>query len=344
MSVTIPENIGKGLSNMDKLEATLQAIVDSIAAVNVSSLVAKKVTLNGKAYTPVNFGANLAAAVTSANSGPFNCAGLLSGTFIVNPDGSGAQTIQLAFTKGTSLSGANPSLDISAGADNKFKISVDGDVAEEVTLTLAGLNSGAAIAAEMQTKIRALGGSKTTVTVTHNEGGNAKYLITSSTNGSGSRVVITPATANNVTEELKIGATDGGTETTGTGAAANAAAFSTNEVATWINANTTGLVASNVAGKLVITSDTTGKDSSIVMGNSTLKTVLGIPDATTAFGAQGLGVSNQAANTYKVCATLNGATDAAAKGLSIKDRTVSGFNILCETTAAVDAIDLLINP
>ena len=380
MAVVIPENIGKGLSRMDELEETLQALADAVVenvsltaveadvlqletdmgiaeidilnleAINTARLAAI-VTLNGKTNTPISFTVNTAAVVTSTQSQPYNLASVGTGcTVIVTPDGGAIQTVTITFTAGTSLSGTTPSLDISGGADSKFKIQVDGDTAEEVTLDLTaggGINTGAKIAAEMQTKIRALGGRKAAVTVSHNNAGNAKYLITSAMLGTQSAIVITRATGSNVTEELKIGVADGGTEAIGlslSSAIANAAAVTGAEMVALINANTTAITATYAATKIVLTSDTTGKDSSIVMGNSTLKTVLGLADAAEGFGAQGLGGVAMLDSNFIVCATLRGATVPAAKCLSIITPTTAGFKILCETAAATDEVSLLINP
>ena len=347
MSVTIPENIGKGLSKMPELEETLQALADAIDAVTGSTLVTGKVRLNGLAYTPVSFVSNIPAILTSTvHPATYDLSSLLTGTFIVNPDADGAQTITLAFTKGTSQSAGTPSTDISAGIDSKFKISVDGDVAETVTLDLTaagGLDSGAKIATEMQTKIQALGVNKAAVTVSYNAGSSGKYLVTSGTYGHDSRVVITAATTGNITEELKIGAIDLGTETVGTGMAGNPAVATADEFVTWINANTTKLTVSNVGGYITLTSDTAGRTSSIVMGNSTLKTVLGFADTAAAYGAQGLGKANMADANYLVTATLDGATSLASLNLSITNKTTNGFNIRCETTASTEYVALHVN-
>ncbi|MHB9004723.1 MAG: hypothetical protein ACYC6C_11790, partial [Coriobacteriia bacterium] len=68
-----------------------------------------------------------------------------------------------ALAAGYETGAATPSTNISAGTATTFQIAVDADVVapivyNSVTLTLAGLNTGALIAAAMQTAIRALGG------------------------------------------------------------------------------------------------------------------------------------------------------------------------------------------
>jgi len=367
MAINIPKNIGKGFSNLDKLEAVLNQIKNdieaipnldytaAIAAINVAILALQadspttfKITLNGKALTPISFIDDTPAILKSTEIGMYDLSIVGSGgTIIINADGSGVQTVTINFTAGTSVSDATPSTDISAGEDKKFMISVDGDEAEEVELDLtadSGLDSGIKIATEMQTKIQALGGNKTAVTVTYNDVVAGKYAIVSGTLGTGSSVVITPAALNNVTEELKIGVDVDGVETAGTGAVANSVEVLPAEIAAAINAGTTGLVASvDADGYIVLTSDTSGIESSILMGDSTLKTVLGLANAAVAFGAQGLGFDANFANAnYFVSATLNDATSIAGKCLSITDRTVSGFNVRCETAAATDDVDLII--
>jgi len=302
-----------------------------------------KITLNGGTYTPVVFGSATAATVTSTVTEPFDLTGVGDGgTILLNPDGKGQDTATVNFTAGTSLSGESPSTDISAGVDKKFNISVDGDVAEEVELTLAGLNSGAGIAAAMEAGIRALGGSKASVTVTYNAGASGKYLITSATSGTGSSVVITEAADFSITEELKIGTVAGGIETAGTGDVANAAAATAAEIAAVINTDIAGVEATVSAGKVVITSDTTGASSTLVFGDSTLKTAVGFANALTAYGAEGLGLTDMADADYAVAATLTGASNLAGKCLSINSLTTTGFRVYCETAAATDDVFLII--
>jgi len=111
----------------------------------------------------------------------------------------------------------NPSVDISGGTDTSFNILADSEsTAQTVTLTVAGLNSGATIAAAMQVAIRALGGAYSAVTVTY-EGAPVTdyYLITSGTTGASSAITITDATTANVADDLKIAVANGGTSTAG---------------------------------------------------------------------------------------------------------------------------------
>lgn len=113
---------------------------------------------------------------------------------------------------GTSFSDAAPSTDISGDTDDSFNIALDGQDPVLVTLTgLLSLDTGNAIAAEMQTQINAavVEGS---VTVVFEDG---IYKITSAKKGAGSSVVVTDAVADNVAAALKIGLANGGVETAG---------------------------------------------------------------------------------------------------------------------------------
>lgn len=100
-----------------------------------------------------------------------------------------------------------------AGSDDKFKIAVDGQTAKTITLDCEGLTSGALIAAEMQSKIRAEGGVFADVSVSFvGTGADAYYYILSGTPGSTSIITVTNADSANVADNLKIGADNGGTE------------------------------------------------------------------------------------------------------------------------------------
>ena len=121
-------------------------------------------------------------------------------------------------TAGYHTSGANPSTDISGGSDNSFKIKVDGaSTWETVALTLTTKNTGAKIATEMQSKIRAKGGAYATVVVAYvGTPPTNTYLITSGSVGATSAVTITDAVSASVADELKIGSLNGGADTAGT--------------------------------------------------------------------------------------------------------------------------------
>jgi len=289
------------------------------------------VTLSGANPTMVSFQDDAPATLLGLKTGPFNL-GTDGLTFVVTVDGV-EDTATFNCAAGTSVSGASPSTDITGEVDTKFKIAVDGGAAAEVTLDKAGKDDGTKIAAEMQTKIRALGGAAANVTVAF---GSGVYTITSGTKGTGSSIVVTPAASGSITEELKIGVAGGGTETAGTGDFVNAAAATVAEVVAVLNADL-GDIAAAAADTA-----TTGSDSSIVIGAGTANTVLGFTQGTTIYGAQGLGFeSDMADDDYIVVPVLTGST-AADLGLGIDGKTAAGFDVICETAASTATVDLLI--
>ena len=118
-------------------------------------------------------------------------------------------------TAGTSTSGVNPSTNIDAVTDTNLKIALNGQAAVSVTIAPAGKITGILIAAELETKINAAlvaGGKTGGVTVTFTDG---KYIITSSTVGLASAVVITDGVADNIADDLKLGAANAGIELLG---------------------------------------------------------------------------------------------------------------------------------
>ncbi|MHB8867438.1 MAG: hypothetical protein ACYC6T_08025 [Thermoleophilia bacterium] len=305
-----------------------------------------KITLNGFNPTRVLFQADDAATMLGTDNAATKA--LSNGlTLIVDPDGAGDDTVTFAAAAGTSTSDAAPSTDMSLEADTKLMIAVDGGVATEATFdwaTGAGggpCNDGTKIAAEMQEKIAALGGAFAAVTVAFAGG---VYVVTSGTLGTGSSVVITAAGAGNCTEELKLGVADGGVEAAGTGDAANIAAATAAEIADAITAKATGWSAAAVGNQVRITSDTAGKDSSLVVNaGSTADAIIGLVGS--AYGGQGLGYASDMGDAlYQALACLNGTAAASlgATGLSVTTRTAAGFSVECETTAATEDVDLLI--
>lgn len=116
-----------------------------------------------------------------------------------------------AATAGTSVSDAAPATTTSGGV---MSVDVDGDGAQNITVD-ANV-TGAAIAADVQAKIRAL-----TANTPANQASidavtcafTTVYTITSGATGIASSVVIATGA---VATELKLGVTDGGTETVGT--------------------------------------------------------------------------------------------------------------------------------
>lgn len=333
---------GGGIPEAD-LDAATQAKLATSANTVVGdgagyAVISGTITLNGVNPTPVVFtGADTAASITGTADEAFALAN--GNTLIVDPDGAGDDTVTFAATAGTSTGDGGGTENISAGADNKFMISVDGDAAEEVALNLAACTSGANTAAEMQSKIQALGGNKAGVTAAWD---TDHYIITSGTSGTGSSVVVTRAAGNNVTEELLIGVADGGTETAGTGDAANIAAATAAEVAAAITAKATGWSATAVGTKVRITSDTTGGGSSLVVNAaSTADLILGITGSN--YGAQSLGFSGDMADTnYVVSALVTGLAGAPSDTYGTGAKATTGFNLYAETAAATDDVDVVV--
>jgi len=126
---------------------------------------------------------------------------------------------------GVSVGDTAASVDISASSNDKLRLQVDLDpstgalnLAVDVTLTLAGLTSGAAIEAELETKINAAlaaAGQEGRVWVDF-DGGDDHYEINSQSTGLSSQAVIGVAPSDDVAVELKLGAANGGTDNIGT--------------------------------------------------------------------------------------------------------------------------------
>lgn len=110
---------------------------------------------------------------------------------------------------------------MSTETDTKFKIATDGTAAAEVTCVWTGAITGALVAAQMQTRIRALGGNKVAVTVEFIDG---RYVITSGTTGAASAVVITAGATLNCSDQLRLGVDNNGQEYLGAAAAPTVAA------------------------------------------------------------------------------------------------------------------------
>lgn len=337
--------IGTGAVTEDKIAAGAVTSTKLAAGVLAGYIRKGKIQLNGVNPTRVLFQSDDAATLTGTETATFDMTGVRDGgTFIVNPDGSGEDTATFNFAQATSVSGATPSTDISGGTDKKFMISVDGDAAEEVELTVAGLNSGTAIATAMQNAIQALAGKKTGVTVDYNVTNAGKYTIISPTYGTNSSVVITAPTSYSLLEELKLGA-DFGVETAGKGDCADASAVTIDEVIAVITSDIAGATATSDSGALKITSGTTGRGSSLVVGNGTLNTVLGFTNTQSHYGAQGLDYTSDMSDAnFIVCATIDGTAPAslASLNLSITSKATTGFSVECETTASEAYVDLII--
>ena len=114
---------------------------------------------------------------------------------------------------GTSTSDASPSTSILAG---NIKVNLDGDGDQAVALDVHV--TGAAIAADIQAKVRAL-----TAVTAENQAAYAgftavygtAYVLSSGTTGASSSVVVTDGASTDRAAELKIGVANGGTEVAG---------------------------------------------------------------------------------------------------------------------------------
>lgn len=304
------------------------------------SLLGKKVTLGGANPTHVEFsGADNAATLLGSLAETF--ALTVGNTFIINPNGEGEQTWTIAGTAGVSTGDTGPSEDMTSETDTKLRIKVDDAVDwSEVTFDWAGCNSGAAIAAEMQTKIRLLGGAYALVTVVFS---TDHYVITSADFGTGSLVNITEALTLSCTEELKIGNNFGASEAAGTGDAALLSKATAAECAAKIAALSVTLNAVDESGKIRLTSTTTGTGSSLVVGNGTENAVLGFTNTQTDTGDAGFGLGKEMANdTYQVLLTMVSNDPGTPKSVSVYNLTTTGFDMYCETATSTIDVQILV--
>lgn len=127
-------------------------------------------------------------------------------------------------TSGYSISGENPSTDISgAGANAGISVSLDGTpaahlfVADPSAYPLGGgapvaLNTGARIAQAL-TEVATAVGSPTVVS--YNDGGSGRYTIIGTSRGSTSTVTVTAGMINDITGLLKLRTANGAVEMTG---------------------------------------------------------------------------------------------------------------------------------
>ncbi len=120
-----------------------------------------------------------------------------------------------AESQATSTSAAAPSTDISGGSDTNFKIAVDKNPVVSVTLTVAGLDTGAEIAAAMETGINAALAAASQGARVDVDYASSLYVITSRGRGARSSVVVTAGASLNVADNLKIGVAASGVEVAG---------------------------------------------------------------------------------------------------------------------------------
>jgi len=334
------ENVTDGSAAGD---AVNKGQLDAVAGLIGDTSIRKgKVTLDANGKATVKFQDDGPATLLSTQAGPYDLTGVGNGgTIIVNPDGDGAETVTINFAAGKHEGGASCSTDMTGEVDTKLKIRANGDETwHEITCNWAGCNSGAAIATQLQTQIQALGAmyGYSAITVGF---ADSKLTFTSAQAGTGSTIEIARADTLDCCDELDIG--PNGTTTPGTGDVINAAAAAAAELVEVINADLVAesIIATAETGKIRLTSKTNGAGSSIVMGDSSLKTVLGLANAAAAYGSQGLGYETDMADAdYVVNATITGTAQAsmATKNLSITNLATDGFVVECEGTGATDDV------
>lgn len=121
-------------------------------------------------------------------------------------------------TPASSLGDASASTDISAGSNLNLKVQVSGGPVLEVALTLAGLTTGDAIAAELKTKINEalLAANRDERVTVVFVSADSHYEIYTQYTGKNESVVVTAGDTNDVSLDLKLGVANGGTESVGT--------------------------------------------------------------------------------------------------------------------------------
>ena len=338
------ENVTDGSAAGD---AVNKGQLDAVAGLIGDTSIRKgKVTLDANGKATVKFQDDGPATLLSTQAGPYNLTGVGNGgTIIVNPDGDGAETVTINFAAGKHEGGTDCSTDMTGEVDTKLKIRANGDPDwHEITCDWTLCNSGAAIATQLQTQIQALGATYGYSAITVGFA-DSKLTFTSAQAGTGSTIEIARADTLDCCDELDIG--PNGTTTPGTGDVINAAAAAAAELVEVINADLVAesIIATAETGKIRLTSKTNGAGSSIVMGDSSLKTVLGLANAAAAYGSQGLGYETDMEDALFIAvATLDGVAQAslAGKGLSITNKAVDGFVVECEDNSATDDVDVAI--
>ena len=122
-----------------------------------------------------------------------------------------------AATAGTSRSGLNPVIDMTAhAADINGIVAVDGGAPTAIVYDWTGCTTGALTATQIQTAIQALVGDFATVTCAYvGAPPNDYYLITSGSTGLASQFVCSDGAPNNAHDHLELGIANGGTELLG---------------------------------------------------------------------------------------------------------------------------------
>ena len=315
---------------------------EAVRAAQTAQIRKKRVQLTGRATTPILFKSDTKASILATNPGPYDLSGVGSGATIkATPDAGSEKTLTILATAGEHVGDTSPVEDLTWEPDGDFMIAVDEDVVigayRLVSLTVGPtMDTGSKIAAEMQSKIQALGGIYAAVTVAF----ATEYTITSGRSGTGSMVRIQSAGAADISKELKIGTANGGTNTDGTG---NVSDLSAVTVAELIAAGMTGITLSDESGALKLESPTAGYGSKLVIGAGSANAVIGLTGSAEEYGVQGMGYSSDMLDAlYVVSAVLREASSLVDKALSVNNPTVSGFDLICEDTSATDYVDVIV--
>jgi len=336
------ENLADGVADTDA--ASVGQLGAVAALVGDASIRRGRVTMDADGKARVAFKEDGPATLLGTVAGPYNLTSVGDGgTIRVSPDGGGAETVTINFAAGYHTGGTACATDMTAEPDKKFMIRANGDEEwHEVTCAWAGCSSGALIAAQIQTQVRAIVSDFGYDGIAVTFEGTDHLLFTSGRAGTASTVEIDRADAMDCCDDLDIGP-DNGTTTVGTGDVANAAEAAAAELVLVINTDlaAASIIATAESGKIRLTSKTNGAGSSLVMGDSTLKTVLGLAKDAAAYGSQGLGYDTDMADTdYVVNATLVGVAQGSLPGklLGITSLQVSGFTVECSDATATDDV------
>lgn len=321
-------------TSLGKADTALQV------GVGVTKIARKTIQLAGGA-TPVLFQDDAVPFITGiAEATDMHTVGH-NGTIKIQNDADGDETATLECTAGTHTGGGDCSTDMTGNTDTKLKIRANGDETwHTITCDWSDCNSGAAIATQLQTKVRALGAthgySRITVAFSSDH-----LVFTSLDHGTASTIEIDRAADHDCCDDLDIGP-DNGVTAVGTGDVANIYAVTPEEIAALINGDMSNVEADASSGTLVISGGTAGRAGKVAAGNGTLNTLCGIPNGEIAYGAQGMGLDADWDDAlYDVFLTYKGAA-AASKDLGWASPTVEGFTVTCETGSDTGYVSVLV--
>jgi len=321
-------------TSLGKADTALQV------GVGVTKIARKTIQLAGGA-TPILFQDDAVPFITGiAEATDMHAVGN-NGTVKITEDAESEETATLNCTAGTHTGGGDCSTDMTGNTDTKLKIRANGDETwHTITCDWSDCNSGAAIATQIQTKVRALGAthgySRITVAFSSDH-----LVFTSLDHGTASTIEIDRAADHDCCDDLDIGP-DNGVTAVGTGDVANIYAVTPEEIAALINGDMSNVEADASSGTLVISGGTAGRAGKVAAGNGTLNTLCGIPNGEIAYGAQGMGLDADWDDAlYDVFLTYKGAA-AASKDLGWASPTVEGFTVTCETGSDTGYVSVLV--